>query len=112
MRLPTTSDANPHLRAERQLVERDVTGGFVDSPSEIVDRLELRNLGADQAQHDGLASGHEAQRFETAGARRVVLEQEAGVVEFVEEHLGDRVVGALAMPHADAGFRGRGGFRR
>ena len=51
--------------------------GLLDAPLELVLMLELTPLGGDEAENDHLVPGHEAQRFEAAGARAVVLEEEA-----------------------------------
>lgn len=51
------------------MFEREVAGGFADSPLQIVDRFELRHLGTDQTEHHGLAPWHKAQRRETADGR-------------------------------------------
>src|SRR6185312_6036134 len=88
------------LRADCQLLERDVPGRLVDALSQLVDLLDFRHLGGDEAEHDHLALGHEAQGGEAAGARRVIFEHEAVVRQLVEQPLGDGVVGALAVPHA------------
>ena len=47
-----------------------------------------------------MPSGTKAQRLEAAGALDVVLEQEAVDRQLAEHALGDRLVVALAEPHA------------
>ena len=88
------------LRAQAQPVERDVGGRLVDAPGELVGRLQLGPLAGDQAEHDLLAVGHEAQRGEVPGAFVVVLEEVAIDGELVEQHLGDGLVAALGEPRA------------
>lgn len=57
--------------------------------------LELRELGADDADDDVLVLGEVLQGLEAAGALGVVFEVEGVDVEGLEELLGDDVVGAL-----------------
>ena len=58
------------LGREAELVEIDVLRGLLDAPLHVVLVLELGALGGDEAQHDRLALGHEAQRLEVAGGAR------------------------------------------
>src|SRR6185369_9283708 len=88
------------LRADGEPLERDVFGGLVHAPRQVVDSLQLGDFRADQPEHYHLVLGHETERREAAGARAVVLEEEALVRQLVEEPLGDCVVAALAVPHA------------
>ena len=89
------------LRREREVLERNVLRRLFDAPG---DRVGLSSscgsFARDQAQHDGLAFGDEAQRLEAARAFVVVLEQETVDVERVEQLLGDRVVAAFGIPLA------------
>src|SRR5262249_36271583 len=55
-------------------------------------------LGGDQAQHNDLALGHEAQRGEVASTRRIIFEEEAIDLDFVKNYLGDWIVAALRQP--------------
>src|SRR2546428_3415503 len=64
------------LRADRQARHIDVLRRLVRTPAQIVELLELRRLRAHQAEHYALLLRYEAQRRETAGARRVELQQE------------------------------------
>src|SRR5829696_1030212 len=89
----------PALRAERQALQRDVLGGLLDPLLELVGILQLGLLGGDQAEHDGLPLGYEAQGLERPGPGRVVLGEDPVALEVVEELLGDRVVAALDRPH-------------
>ena len=61
----------------------------------ISSRLSSRpDLAGDEAEHHGLALGHEAQRLETAGALGVVFHEIAVHVDLVEQQLGHRLVAA------------------
>src|SRR5207245_2233708 len=55
---------------------------------------------ADEAEHHGLALGHETQWLEGAGALVVVFEQEAVDRERAEEFFRDGVVAAFGVPMA------------
>ena len=88
------------LRAEGELIERENFAASSIRRLRSSTLLQFRHLGADEPEHHHLALGHEAQRLEAAGARRVVFEQEAIVRQFVEQPLGDGVVAAFAVPHA------------
>src|SRR5260370_40495554 len=86
------------LRAEAELLERDIFRGLLDAALERVLLLQRAVLGGDQAEHDHLALGHEAQRLEPARARIVVFEEEAVDLELAEQRLGDVVVAARSDP--------------
>src|SRR5260370_35014628 len=88
------------LRAERKLLERQISRCLLDPAPQAIDGLELRYLGADESQDAELAFRHVAQRREPAGARAVGLEEEAPVRHLIEQALGDGVVVAFAVPHA------------
>src|SRR5262249_32198782 len=75
------------LRRQAKLVERHEFGGLVDPPLDLVLALELAALGGDEAEHDELALGHEAQRLEAAGALGVELHEIAVHVDRVEQEL-------------------------
>ncbi len=63
-------------------------------------------LGGDEAEHDGLALRHEAQRLEAAGALGVVLHEIAVDLDGVEQDLGDRLVAARAPRRSSGNCRG------
>ena len=88
------------MRADRELIEADVFARGLDAALEIIDGLELRHFGADQAEHHNLVLGHKAQRLEPAGARQIIFQQETVMRQLIEQTLGNRVVSALAVPHA------------
>ena len=76
--LPCAVEEKPHWWLKRALLERHVARGLVDAA------LDARPSGSTsarfeliEAEHDGLALRHEAQRREVAGALVVVLEEEA-----------------------------------
>src|SRR5581483_2956778 len=87
------------LRADGQLIERDELCGFVNPALQPVASFHLRYLRTDEPQHRDLALRHEPQRFERAGARAVVFEQEAVERQLGEQPFRDGIVGSLAMPH-------------
>ena len=100
MSLPCTVLENPHC-GDRHIWSSGMSfAAAVDAPLEVVLRFELVELGADQAQHDDLALRHVPQRREVAGARVVVFEEIAVDGEFVEQHLGHRLVAAFRRPRA------------
>src|SRR2546422_9707044 len=80
------------LRADRQPRGVDVFSRLVGPLAQLVQFLKLRRLRAHQAKHYALLLRYEAQRRETAGARRIELEQEMVDVRTAEELLGHRVV--------------------
>ena len=86
------------LRREAELLDVDELRRLVDPPLQLVLRLELAELGGDEAEHDGLALRQEAQRLEAARALVVLLQEEAVDLELVEERLGDEVVAAFGDP--------------
>lgn len=88
------------MRAERKLLEWKKAGGLVDSPKKIVLALELRPLGAHEAEDNDFAFRNKTQRLKCAGAFVVVFEQEAVNGKLMEETLGDGVVSALRVPVA------------
>src|SRR6266542_6285739 len=67
----------PALRGKAQVLQRHELRRRLDAPLELVLGLELRLLGADEAQHHLLPLRHEAQRLEAARALGVVLEKES-----------------------------------
>src|SRR5687768_13790285 len=69
------------LGADAELVEGDMLRGGVDPSFQRFLVLELRRLGAHQAEDDALALGQEAQRREIAGALGVVLEAVSAGIE-------------------------------
>src|SRR4029078_8868766 len=59
------------LRRETELVEIHVLRRLLDPALELVLGLQLAALGRDEAEHDDLVLGDEAQRLEATGARVV-----------------------------------------
>src|SRR5215510_13996942 len=88
----------PTLRRQRELLQGHVLGGLVDAPLQLVLLFESAVLGGDQAQHNDLALGHEAQRGEVASTRRIIFEEESIDLDFVKNDLGDWIVAALRQP--------------
>src|SRR5579885_2851089 len=86
------------LRAEREPLERHVTRGLVDPPTQRLGRLQHRRLGADEPEHHGLVRRHEAQRGEIAGTLGVVLEKKRLDAHFIEEPRGDRLIASRGEP--------------
>src|SRR4029077_10831420 len=63
------------LRADAEVLERHELGRLLDPPFQLILGLELRDLGAHQAEHHLLPLGDVAQRLEAAGALGVELEE-------------------------------------
>ena len=82
------------LRRKAELIERRELRRLVDAAQDRVAAFELSGLRGDEAEHDGLALGQEAQRLEAAGALGVVLHEVAVHLDRVEQDLGDRLVAA------------------
>src|SRR6185312_12539943 len=61
------------LRRQAELVERHIFRRLVDAALELVLALQRATLRSDEAEHDNLSLGHEAQRLEAAGAGAVEL---------------------------------------
>src|SRR6266705_912024 len=96
--VPLDRGGEPALRREAELLQRHEFARLLDAPLQLVLGLELAALGGDQAEHDQLALGDEAQRLEAAGAGVVVFEEEPVDRQLVEQRLGDEVVAALRRP--------------
>src|SRR5487761_1416759 len=88
------------LRREGELVQGRIARRLVDAALQLVLALEPADFGGDEAEHDDLALGQEAQRTKIARARIVIFEEEAVDVDLVEERFGDRVIAALGDPRA------------
>src|SRR6185295_6494512 len=88
------------LRRDAELLDRRVRRRLVDPALEHVPRLELAELGRDEAEDDGLALGEEPQRPDVARALVVVFEEVAVDVHLGKQRLGDRLVAALRRPCA------------
>ncbi len=99
-RFPGSVEANPHCGLSARRSSGMWARRLLDPSLQLVRVLQLGLLRGDQPEHDGLVLGHEAQRLEGAGARRVVLGEDPVDREVVEQLLGDRVVAALDRPHA------------
>ena len=65
------------LRAQGELIERAILPRLLDPALQRVLRLELRQLRRDEAEDDGLALRHEAQRREIARALVVIFKEVA-----------------------------------
>jgi benzoylformate decarboxylase len=108
--LPSTVEGT-RTGARAQLLDRRVFRGLLDSPQQLVARLELAALGRHEPEHDLLvALREEAQRLEAAGALVVPLHEVAVHLEVVQERLGDEVPAPLRRPRgaevAATGMRG------
>jgi hypothetical protein len=73
------------LGTQGKVFERHVSRCFVDPAPYFVLALDLRELGAYEAEDDGFAAGHEAERLEAAGAVAIVFEREGVDVQAAEE---------------------------
>src|SRR5262245_16925347 len=83
------------LRADRELIERDILRGFAHAALQHLACFECRKLAADETQHHALVLD-EAQRLEIAGALGVVFEQEMRDPGAAEESFGNRFITARA----------------
>src|SRR5688572_2687772 len=88
------------LRADAELLERNVLGSLVDLALQLVFGFQVWRLGTHQAKDHPLALRYETQGREVAGALGVVFEAVDADVELVEQRLGDRLVAALGHPGA------------
>src|SRR5262249_61659358 len=82
------------LRRQAKLIEVDEFGGLIYAAFDVVLAFKGAALARYEAEHDGLALGHEAQRLEAAGALGIVFHEIAVHVDRVEQELGDRLVTA------------------
>ena len=71
---------------------------MVDPSLQIIDSIHVGVLRRDRAEQDDFTFGHEAKRFEAAGAVAVVFEWDTLLVESIEQFLGDGGIGAFAVP--------------
>jgi len=83
------------LRTEAELIELEISCGLLDPPLDLVLRFQSAALGRNQAEHNVLAFGHEAQRLEAAGAVGVVFHEVAVDTDLVEEYFGYGLVATL-----------------
>src|SRR6266508_4751444 len=65
------------LRAEREPLPWEVTGGLLHAGAQLGHRFEARDLGRHQAEDHRAVLRHRAQGLEAAGARVIVFQQEA-----------------------------------
>ena len=86
------------LRREAELIEGGEFGRLVDAALDVVLLFQLDGFCRDQPEHDDLvALGQKAQRLKTAGARAVVFEEIAVVVQLAEQNFGDEVKSATSV---------------
>src|SRR5262249_24248199 len=88
------------LRADTEVIERDVAGRFIDASAQQVKRLELGPLAADQPEDHGLVLRYVTQRRQAARALALVFEEERVYVGLAKELFGDRVIAAFRHPVA------------
>ncbi len=82
------------------MLQRHVLRRLVHPPAQVVLVLELGGLGGDEAEHHGLAPGHEPQRLEAARAGVVEFQQQPVGLDPGEHPLGDGLVAAFHGPGA------------
>ena len=63
------------LRADALVARGANSARLVDAPAQFVDAFQPADFGGDQPEHGDLALRHKPQRFETAGALGVILQQ-------------------------------------
>src|SRR5437016_3673366 len=88
----------PTLRTETKLIEIHEFGRLLDSPLQVVDRLQRTRLRSHHAQNHDLPFGHEPQRIEAAGTLRIEFHEVPIHANLVEQQLRDRLVSALRDP--------------
>src|SRR5271163_1506220 len=72
------------LRRDSEILDRHELRGLVDSPLHRILVFQHGGLRADQSEAHELVFGHQAQRREIPGPRRIVLKEEAVHFELVE----------------------------
>ena len=90
--LPWIVDENPHCGLRQSWSSDTYLAASSIRAAELVGGFELGELRGDEAEHDRLVLGDEAQRCEVARSLVVVLEEVRVDVELAEQHLGDRFV--------------------
>src|SRR5215831_15044803 len=88
------------LWTQRQALDWHVLRRLVDATPELILRLKLRVLRANQAEHHHLSWGHEAQGLEATSPLGVVLQQKAVDLEQVKGLLGDDFIASGGTPGA------------
>src|SRR5262249_9622092 len=88
------------LRADTEVIERNVAGRFIDAPAQQVKRLELGPLAADQSEDHGLVLRYMAERRKAARALALIFEEERVDVGLAKQLFGDRVIAAFRHPVA------------
>src|SRR5262245_12468437 len=86
------------LRAQGELLQRQVARRLVDPPFELVLALEQAALRREKAEDDGLLGGDEAQWLEAPRAGAVVFEQIPVRLDLVEQRFRDGIVTTLGQP--------------
>ena len=80
------------MRADRQILERDVPRDFVNLSLQVLLAFHRGELGAHETNNNFLVLWHEAQRLETAGSFGIVF-QEVGVhIQFRKNGIGDEII--------------------
>src|SRR3984893_1905448 len=79
------------LRGEAERLASDEFRRLVDAALDRVLGFERAAFGGDEAEHHHLALGHEAQRFEAAGAVAVVFHEVGIDIDLVEQNLRHRL---------------------
>ncbi len=86
------------LRAETEVVDVGECRCFLDAFLQLVPGFEFRRFGRDQAEHSSFVFGKIFERREVTGEWRVVLEEIAVGIHFVEQRICDKVVAAFCLP--------------
>src|SRR5215475_2949935 len=84
------------LRREAKLIDVGEFSSRFDPALDLVLGFELPALGGHEPKYRRSPRREEPQRLEAAGARSVVLHEITVHLDAVEQHIGDRVVGAAA----------------
>jgi len=86
------------LRTQREALERHAPARLFDAADQRGASLENRCLGADKSEDHDLVFRCRCQRFESARAVRVVLQEERVHLDVIEQLSGNVVVAAFAEP--------------
>src|SRR5262245_19762467 len=73
------------LGADGNLLQGHESSRLIDASFKVIDRFQLRDLGAHQSEYDDLSFRQKSQRLKAARSRAVIFEQEAIIIELVQQ---------------------------
>ena len=86
------------LRADRELLDRQMFCRHLDAPLHGVDLFDLFGFGGHDAEHRDGAFADKAQHVEAPGAFAIVFQKQPLVLQLAKQLLCDALVVALAVP--------------